>query len=108
MWRRRFVSRQGREGSTVPTGQVPQVDGYCIECQRFYLPRGLGAGPFEDVAKRPKRNVVVLPIMLMGTLETCIGSKIGGQTRRGGNKLRKEHGRLLPVSMTDEYQTSKT
>jgi hypothetical protein len=35
-------------------------------------------------------------------------SRITGYARRGGGKLRKRHGRYVPVAMTNEFRTSHT
>jgi len=47
-------------------------------------------------------------ILCIGTAGTGVGSRIKGHARRGGGKLRKRHGRYVPVAMTNGFRTSQT
>ncbi|KAK3818917.1 MAG: hypothetical protein J3Q66DRAFT_256944, partial [Benniella sp.] len=46
--------------------------------------------------------------MLTGDSGTCVGSRIGGHTRRGGRKFQSEHARYTVVGVQDEFCTSQT
>lgn len=86
--------------------QVSSVDGYCSGCNRHHIAKSTGR--YHHPKQCPKTQPSVLPVMLIGDAGTGVGSRIKGQARRGGNKMREEHIRHCPIAMTDEFRSSKT
>ncbi|KAK3812952.1 MAG: hypothetical protein J3Q66DRAFT_347018 [Benniella sp.] len=103
---RRAVQDHARSPPPCPPVVSPS-DGWCSECSRHHLPRPSGAKPFQHAEDCPRHECDVLPVLMIGTAGTGMGSRIGGHERRGGGKMRKEHTKSCVVSMTNEYRTSQ-
>lgn len=61
----------------------------------------------EDISAASSKDGAV-PVMMIGTQGTCVGSTIKKHLRWGGKQLRKRHRRYTVVAMTNEYRPSQT
>lgn len=86
---------------------VSLVDGWCSKCHCHHIPTS-STKTFSYSAECPKTRQFVLPVMLIGTAGTGVGSRIGGHSRRGGGKMRKQHIQYCTIGMTNEYRSSQT
>ncbi|KAF9093787.1 hypothetical protein BGX27_001569, partial [Mortierella sp. AM989] len=102
---RRYVQQQGVQGEA--SEFVSAVDGWCGKCNKHHLAHNPEAQEFEHVQICPTERNQVLPVMLIGTAGTGVGSRIGGHALRGGGRMCKEHRQNCVVSMTNEYMTSQ-
>jgi hypothetical protein len=60
------------------------------------------------VIKDAAQCTEAVPVLCIGTAGTGVGSRIRGNARRGGKKLRGCHKRYTVVAMTNEFRTSQT
>ena len=88
-----------------PAPPIISPHGWCRECGVHHIPRTHGKS-FEHVGC-PKKEPVVLPVLVIGDKGTGVGSRIQGHARRGGATMRRNHRRFAVVAMHDEYKTSK-
>lgn len=86
---------------------VSLVDGWCNKCHCHHIPTS-STKTFSYSTECPKARQFVLPVMLIGTAGTGVGSRIGGHARRGGGMLRKQHIQYSTIGMTNEYRSSQT
>ncbi|KAF9109796.1 hypothetical protein BGX27_007170 [Mortierella sp. AM989] len=49
----------------------------------------------------------LLPVIFIGDSGTGVGSRLKGQERRGGRRMRSEHRQHCPVAVTNEFRTSR-
>ncbi|KAG9322127.1 hypothetical protein KVV02_008379 [Mortierella alpina] len=105
---RHYVQQAGRDhdddGSSLAPPSISS-HGWCGECGVHHIPHTRGKR-FTFVGY-PKREPVVLPVMIIGDKRIGVGSRIGGHARRGGGTMRRSHRRLAAVGMHDEFKTSK-
>jgi hypothetical protein len=90
------------------TPSVSPIDGWCNGCQRHHVARSPESRKYAHPAECPKARQFLLPVLLIGSAGTGVGSRIGGHARRGGGKMREQHRRYCTVGMTNEYRSSKT
>ncbi|KAF9989875.1 hypothetical protein BGZ79_004917, partial [Entomortierella chlamydospora] len=68
---------------------VSPIDGWCVRCQCHHIPTAVESKAFRHLGCCPRTVPEVLPILLIGDAGTCVGSRLGGQARRGGAKMRE-------------------
>ncbi|CAO3567902.1 unnamed protein product [Mortierella alpina] len=106
---RRYVRQVGQDQSSTasaPFSARLDPDGWCMECCRHHLP------VVENNVMRtrqvcPRHDPQVIPVMIIGDKGTGVGSRIGGHSRRGGTRMRRNHRRYCTVAIHDEFRTSK-
>ncbi|CAO3568855.1 unnamed protein product [Mortierella alpina] len=106
---RRYVRQVGQDQSSTasaPSSARLDPDGWCMECCRHHLP------VVENNVMRtrqvcPRHYPQVITVMIIGDKGTGVGSRIGGHSRRGGTRMRRNHRRYCTVAIHDEFRTSK-
>ena len=71
------------------TGTVNPQNGWCNSCNKHHVSNHSGKYSHPDVC--PKAHPHIILVVLIETAGAGVGSCIKGSSRRGGNKLRKEH-----------------
>ncbi|KAF8976761.1 hypothetical protein BGZ46_007984 [Entomortierella lignicola] len=94
---RRYFKDHARKSIEESDMSVSTEDGWCNRCNQHHIAR-TSDQPFDHSSVCPKSRQLVLPIMLVGSAGTGVGSRIGGHARRGGKKLREHHQRYCAIS----------
>jgi len=110
---RRYVQEHARrkerdKAGLDPSSAVSPIDGWCETCNGHHVARSPESRTYAHPTECPKAREFILPVLLIGSAGTGVGSRIGGHARRGGGKMREQHIRYCPVGMTNEYRSSKT
>ncbi|KAK3828311.1 MAG: hypothetical protein J3Q66DRAFT_306632 [Benniella sp.] len=91
-----------------PTSSMLSPTGWCSDCDMYHFINAPEDKFYRPSSECPRVQVKVLPVIIIGDSGTCVGSRIGGHLRRGGNRFRTEHARNAVVAVQDEFRTSKT
>jgi hypothetical protein len=81
---RRYVQEHVRrkERDKTKTSTVSSVDGWCSACERHHVAHHPGASAYVHPVECPKARQFILPVLLIGSAGTGVGSRIGGHARK--------------------------
>lgn len=89
------------------TASVDLLTGYCSRCQTYEINKSRLSAHYCH----PTHCIHTMPearhVAFIGTAGTGVGSRLKGNFRLGGGKIREQHRQYGTVVMTDEYMSSQ-
>ncbi|KAF9574018.1 hypothetical protein EC968_007570 [Mortierella alpina] len=89
-------------------GCVDPATGFCSRCRKYEIGKKGPAKSYHHPTHCIHTTPIVRPIALTGAAGSGVGSRLQGNFRLGGGKIREQHRQYGVVVVTDEHMTSQT
>ncbi|KAF9576093.1 hypothetical protein EC968_000161 [Mortierella alpina] len=89
-------------------GSVDPATGFCSRCRKYEISKKGPAKSYHHPTHCIHTTPIVRPVALTGAAGSGVGSRLQGNFRLGGGKIREQHRQYGVVVVTDEHMTSQT